>query len=43
MNLRLKDDSKRIFIKTAIGNVIGLVIYLEIKYVALLIKDREVK
>lgn len=34
MNLRLKDDSKRIFIKTAIGNVIGLVIYLGIKYVA---------
>lgn len=42
MNLRLKDDSKRIFIKTAIGNVIGLVIFLGIKYVALLIKDREV-
>ena len=43
MNLRLKEDSKRIFIKTAIGNTIGLVIYLGIKYVALLIKDREVK
>lgn len=43
MDLRLKDDSKQIFIKTAIGNVIGLVIYLGIKYVALLIKDREVK
>ena len=42
MNLRLKDDSKRIFIKTVIGNVIGLVIFLGIKYVALLIKDREV-
>lgn len=43
MNLRLKEDSKRIFIKTAIGNVIGLVIFLGIKYVALLIKGREVK
>lgn len=42
MDLRLKDDSKRIFIKTVIGNVIGLVIFLGIKYVALLIKDREV-
>lgn len=43
MDLRLKEASKRIFIKTAIGNVIGLMIYLGIKYVALLIKDREVK
>lgn len=43
MNLRLKEASKQIFIKTAMSNVIGLVIYLGIKYVALLIKDREVK
>lgn len=43
MNLRLKEDSKRDFIKTAIGNLIGLVIFLGIKYVVLLIKDREVR
>ena len=43
MNLRLKEDSKRDFIKTAIGNIIGLVIFLGIKYIALLIKDREIK
>lgn len=43
MNLRLKEDSERDFIKTAIGNVIGLVIFLGIKYVALLIKDREAR
>ena len=43
MNLRLKEDSKRDFIKTAIGNLIGLVIFLGIKYIALLIRDREAK
>ena len=43
MNLRLKDDSKRDFIKTAIGNAIGLVIFLGIKYIALLIRDREAR